>query len=153
MPIKVLDDTGQRRVVNLICAIDYLTGLETDGEPDKRRPGREHEPRRHRLDRELHRGGIREAICNSVAAGDHYVAAAGNSTVDTSTFIPAAFPEVISGLRDDRPRRRAGRPWRLLLFFFYCDDTLAEFSNYGVDRRRHRPRFPDHLDWTGGGYR
>ena len=41
-------------------------------------------------------GGIRQAICASVAAGVTYVAAAGNSTVDTSTFIPAAFPEVIA---------------------------------------------------------
>ena len=32
----------------------------------------------------------------SVAAGVTYVAAAGNSTVDASTFIPAAFPEVIA---------------------------------------------------------
>ena len=77
-------------------------------------------------------GGIREAICHSVAAGVTYVAAAGNSTVDTSTFIPAAFPEVIavSALTDldGEPGGLAGC-W---LFFFFCDDTLAEFSNYGA---------------------
>ena len=30
VPIKVLDDTGQGEWSNLICAVDYLTGLMTD---------------------------------------------------------------------------------------------------------------------------
>ena len=43
----------------------------------------------------LHDGSMREAICKSITAGVTYVAAAGNSTVDASTYVPAAFPEVI----------------------------------------------------------
>ena len=33
MPLKVLDDTGNGEWSNLICAVDYLTGLATDGDP------------------------------------------------------------------------------------------------------------------------
>ena len=33
VPIKVLDDTGQGEWSNLICAVDYLTGLMTDSDP------------------------------------------------------------------------------------------------------------------------
>ena len=135
VPIKVLDDTGQGEWSNLICAVDYLTGLITDGDPsndvrvanmslgDTGSVGT------------CTDGGIREAICRSVAAGIVYVAAAGNSTVDASTFIPAAFPEVIavSALTDlDGEPGGQGGCW---LIFLYCDDTLAEFSNFGsVDR-------------------
>ena len=97
-------------------------------------------------------GGVREAICHSVAAGITYVAAAGNSTVDASTFIPAAFPEVIavSALTDldGEPGGLAGC-W---LFFFFCDDTLAEFSNYGATVDVTAPGTQIYSTWTGGGY-
>ena len=54
VPIKVLDDTGQGEWSNLICAVDYLTALATDSDPDQRRQGREHEPGRRRHDRDVH---------------------------------------------------------------------------------------------------
>jgi subtilisin family serine protease len=78
--IKVLDDTGQGEWSNLICGIDYLTGLATDGDPandvrvanmslgDTGTAGT------------CTDGGVREAICTSVAAGIVYTAAAGNSS-------------------------------------------------------------------------
>src|SRR5436309_766209 len=81
---------------NVICGIDYVTGLDTDSDPtnnvdvvnmslgDTGDVGN------------CQDGGLRQAICTSVAAGIVYVAAAGNSAVDASTFIPAAFPEVIT---------------------------------------------------------
>src|SRR3989304_1297105 len=96
VPLKVLDDTGNGEWSNLICAVDYLTGLITDSDPtnDVRvanmslgDPGSVGT---------CSDGGIRQAICTSVAAGITYIAAAGNSTVDTATFIPAAFPEAIA---------------------------------------------------------
>ena len=94
-------------------------------------------------------GGVREAICRSIPAGVVYTAAAGNSTVDTSTFIPAAFPEVItvSALTDlDGEPGGHGGCW---LIFIYCDDTLAEFSNYGaIDVTAPGTRI--YSDWTGG---
>ena len=41
-------------------------------------------------------GGLRQAICNAVAAGVTFIAAAGNSTIDVAGFRPANFPEVIT---------------------------------------------------------
>ncbi len=152
VPIKVLDDTGQGEWSNLICAIDYLTALRTDGDPtndvlvanmslgDTGSIG------------SCTDGFVREAICRSVAAGITYVAAAGNSTVDVSGFIPAAYPEVIavSALTDidGEPGGTAGCPF----FFFFCDDTLAEFSNYGAGIDVTAPGTQIYSDWTGGGY-
>ena len=145
VPIKVLDDTGHGEWSNLICAVDYLTGLMTDGDPTN-------DVRVANMSLgdvgtigTCTDGGIREAICQSVAAGVVYVAAAGNSTVDASTFIPAAFPEVIavSALTDlDGEPGGLGGCW---LFFFFCDDTLAEFSNLRRDDRRDGARHPDLL--------
>ena len=152
VPIKVLDDTGNGEWSNLICAVDYLTGLMTDGDPTN-------DVRVANMSLgdvggigTCTDGSIREAICKSVAAGVTYVAAAGNSTVDASTFIPAAFPEVIavSALTD-----LDGEPGGLggcYLFFFYCDDTLAEFSNFGSTIAVTAPGTQIYSDWTGGGY-
>ena len=96
VPIKVLDDTGQGEWSNLICAIDYLTGLITDNDPSN-------DVRVANMSLgdtgdigSCDDGFVREALCTSVAAGITYVAAAGNSTVDTAGFIPAAMPEVIA---------------------------------------------------------
>ena len=152
VPFKVLNDQGSGEWSNLICAVDYITGLATDGDPSN--------------DIKVANmslgdvggigtctdGGIREAICRSTAAGVTYVAAAGNSTVDTSTFIPAAFPEVIavSALTDldGEPGGQAGC-W---LIFLFCDDTLAEYSNFGATVDVTAPGTQIYSDWTGGGY-
>ena len=145
VPIKVLDDTGHGEWSNLICAIDYLTGLMTDDDPSN-------DVRVANMSLgdtgdigSCDDGFVREAICTSVAAGITYVAAAGNSTVDTAGFIPAAMPEVIavSALTDlDGEPGGTGGCW---LWIFYCDDTLAEFSNYGAVGRCHGPWNPDLL--------
>jgi subtilisin family serine protease/fibronectin type 3 domain-containing protein len=152
VPIKVLDDTGQGEWSNLICAIDYVTGLDTDGDPtndvrvanmslgDTGSIGN------------CADGGVREAICTSTAVGIVYTAAAGNSTVDASTFIPAAFPEVItvSSINDlDGEPGGNGGCW---IWIFYCDDNLSEFSNYGSVIDVAAPGLEIYSDWTGGGY-
>ena len=97
-------------------------------------------------------GGIRQAICTSVAAGITYVAAAGNSTVDASTFIPAAFPEVIavSAISD-----LDGEPGGLggCYFFILCDDALAYFSNYGSVVDVTAPGVQVYSTWKDGGYK
>jgi hypothetical protein len=97
-------------------------------------------------------GGLREAICTSVAAGVVYVAAAGNSTVDASTFVPASYPEVItvSAINDfdGEPGGLAG----CLLFIFYCDDALAEYSNFGTVIEVAAPGTEILSTWIAGGY-
>jgi len=151
VPLKVLDDTGNGEWSNLICAVDYLTGLITDSDPtnDVRvanmslgDPGSVGT---------CSDGGIRQAICTSVAAGITYIAAAGNSTVDTATFIPAAFPEVVAVSAivdlDGEPGGLAG-----CYFFIYCDDTLAFFSNYGSAVDVTAPGVQVYSTWKNGGY-
>jgi subtilisin len=96
VPIKVLDSTGNGEWSNLICGVDYLTGLAQDGDPSNDVAVANMSLGDVGSIGDCHDGGIREAICTSVAAGVTYVAAAGNSTTDTATFIPAAFPEVIA---------------------------------------------------------
>ncbi|MFI5226148.1 MAG: S8 family serine peptidase, partial [Candidatus Limnocylindrales bacterium] len=154
VPIKVLDDTGNGEWSNLICAVDYLTGLMTDGDPTN-------DVRVANMSLgdvggigTCTDGSIREAICKSVAAGVTYVAAAGNSTVDASTFIPAAFPEVIAvSALTDLDGEPGGQGGCLIDFLsYYCDDTLAEFSNFGSTIAVAAPGVQIYSDWTGGGY-
>ena len=101
-------------------------------------------------------GGVREAICKSVAAGVVYVAAAGNSSVDASTFIPAAFPEVIAVSAmtdfDGKPGGLAGCQFILVLFGYYCDDQLAAFTNFGSTIAVTAPGVQVYSTWKGGGY-
>ena len=155
VPIKVLDDTGQGEWSNLICAIDYLTGLNTDAiEANDVQVANMSLGDTGSIGT-CDDGFVREAICTSVAAGITYVAAAGNSTVDTSTFIPAAMPEVIavSALvdTDGRPGGLGGCVVPSLQLF--CDDSLAEFSNYGLTVDVTAPGYQVYSDWKDGGYR
>ena len=97
VPFKVLDDTGNGEWSKVICALDVLTGLPHRQRPDQRRLGRQHEPRRHRDDRDVH--GRRPApgvLHRRSPPGSRHRGGAGNSSTDASTFIPAAFPEVIA---------------------------------------------------------
>lgn len=55
------------------------------------------------------------AICKSVRAGVTYVVAAGNSSADASTFVPAAYDEVVTVSASDSLQRP------------------ASFTNYGAD--------------------
>ncbi len=79
---------------------------------------------------------LHEAVCNASAAGIIMVAGAGNSAVDAGTFVPAAFPEVISvsALADFDAARGGLAGCGLVpdLGWFDCDDTFAFFSNYGA---------------------
>ena len=55
---------------------------------------------------------------------------------DAGDFIPAAFPEVIAVSAttdwDGEPGGTAGCQFVFLLFDNYCDDALAQFSNFGT---------------------
>ena len=156
VPVKVVDDQGNGDWAEVICGIDYVTGLNMDTDStndvdvvnmslgDSGSIG------------DCSDGGLREAICNSVAAGITYVAAAGNSSVDTSTFIPAAFPEVIAVSAmadlDGEPGGAGGCQFFIDLFANVCDDTFAFFSNYGPRIDVTAPGVEVYSTWTGGGY-
>ncbi len=110
VPFKVLNDSGSGEWSNLICAVDILTAYATDNDPSN-------DIRVANMSLgdvgsigTCTDGGIREAICKSVAAGVTYVAAAGNSTVDASTFIPARSPRSSRSRPSPTPTAsRAGR--------------------------------------------
>ncbi|HUG48593.1 MAG TPA: S8 family serine peptidase [Candidatus Limnocylindria bacterium] len=152
VPIKVLSDSGSGAWSNVICGIDYLTGLAQDGNPDNDVLIANMSLGDTGSLGNCADGGLREAICTSVAAGVTYIAAAGNSTTNASTFIPAAFPEVITVSAtvdlDGEPGGAAGCD----LLNFYCDDTLAEFSNYGLVVDVAAPGYNIQSAWIGGGY-
>jgi subtilisin len=156
VPIKALNDQGEGESSNVICAIDYVTGLNTDGDPSNDVDVVNMSLGGSGDVGNCQDGGLREAICTSVAAGVVYVAAAGNSATDASTFIPAAFPEVItvSALTDfdGEPGGLAGCQFVLELFWFACDDELAIFSNFGSGIDVTAPGVSVYSTWTGGGY-
>ena len=77
---------------------------------------------------------LHEAICKMTRRGVTSVAAAGNYSMDATTFIPAAFPEVIAVSAmadfDGLPGGLAARPEVCLPETF--DDHFAWFSNFGA---------------------
>ena len=156
VPVKVLSDTGTGDWSNVICGIDYLTGLATDGDPSN-------DVRVANMSLgdvgtlgTCSDGGLRQAICQSVAAGITYVAAAGNSASDAATFVPAAYPEVIAVSAiadfDGEAGGAAGCHLDFASFTFNCDDQLASFSNFGSVVDVAAPGVSVYSTWTGGGY-
>lgn len=81
----------------------------------------------------INRDPLHQAICTSVTAGTTYVAAAGNEAWDASRAVPAGYDEVItvSALADSDGS--AGGSWPASACRVDQEDTLADFSNYGLD--------------------
>jgi subtilisin family serine protease len=142
--VRVLSDKGEGTTRELLCGVDWVASTRGDGDPgndidvanislggkgvDDGACGRQ-------TGDPLHR-----AVCQAVAAGITFVAAAGNHAEadpvderDAARYVPANYDEVItvSALvdSDGRPGGVGGEP--------RCrsgvDDTLATFSNYGTD--------------------
>jgi subtilisin family serine protease len=154
VPIKVLDDTGHGEWSNFICGLDHLTGLNTDADPDNDIDVANMSLGDVGTIGSCNDGFVREAVCTAVAEGMTLVAAAGNSTVDTSTFIPAAMPEVIAvSAINDLDGKPGGLGGCLVpQLQLYCDDRLAEFSNYGLVVDVTAPGFQIYSDWKNDGY-
>jgi subtilisin len=145
----VLNNSGSGSWSDIICGIDYVTAHASEIEvanmslggsgSDDGNCGNSNNDALHR------------AICGSVAAGITYAVAAGNSTADSKTFVPAAYDEVItvSALADFNglPGGGAASTCRSDV-----DDTIADFSNYGADVDIMAPGVCILSSWKGGGY-
>ncbi len=128
--VKVLSDRGSGYKSWIIAGIDYVTQNASSIEVANMSLGGSGSDDGKSCDATT--DSYKKAICNSVAAGVTYAVAAGNSSADASTALPAAYDMVItvSALADfDGVTGGVGAPT--------CrtdeDDTLANFSNYGAD--------------------
>ena len=134
IPVKVLDSTGFGTDAQVICGLDYVAALAES------QPGPyvvnmslgDSEPRRAR--RPAARARCTRRSATSPTQGVTVVAAAGNDGSDAASFVPAAYDEVIavSAFTDfDGQRSFAGCQADFSDYGYQCDDTLADFSNYG----------------------
>ena len=135
VPIKVLDDTGSGEWSNLICAIDYLTALDTDGDPtndvrvanmslgDTGSIGT------------CTDGGVREAICTLRRGRRHLHGCRGQLDGRRIDLHPGGVPRGHHGLGADRPRWRAGWARRLLALLHLLRRHARRVQQLRRDRR------------------
>lgn len=149
--VKVLNRYGSGSWASVICGVDYVTGRNQGSIS-----GGPIEVANMSLGGEggegsCTDGGLREAICRSVATGTTYVVAAGNSSEDASNYTPATYPEVItvSALADFNGEGGGGADPTCRSD---VDDTLADFSNYGDDVDIAAPGVCVRSTYKNGGY-
>ncbi|NUT99426.1 MAG: S8 family serine peptidase [Saccharothrix sp.] len=146
-PVRVLNAQGSGSFSDIICGIDYVTAHADEIEVANMSLGGSGSDSACGSNKDA----MHEAICRSVAAGVTYVVAAGNSAANSSTFVPAAYDEVItvSALADfnGQPGGGAASTCRADV-----DDTFADFSNYGADVDLIAPGVCILSSWKGGGY-
>ncbi|HKP18696.1 MAG TPA: S8 family serine peptidase [Gaiellaceae bacterium] len=133
--VKVLNSGGSGSTSQVVCGIDWVTAHG---------PGTRKNIRVASMS--LGGGGANDnncghsnsdpmhvAICNSVAKGITYVVAAGNNGTNFSTFVPAAYPEVLTvtaSADSDGGPGGTGGPASCPPSPGGADDTSAGFSNY-----------------------
>jgi len=127
--VKVLNDSGSGSWASVICGIDHVTanaGVIAVANMSLGGSGSA---------TGCNDGGLHQAICESVAAGVVYTVAAGNSRLNASGQVPAAYDEVITVSAYADYDGEPGGAGGCLLFTGLgkqCDDTFAKFSNYGA---------------------
>ena len=133
--VKVLDAGGSGTFAQVICGIDWVTAHGPGTSKDIRVAsmslgggGSNDNDCGHTNNDPLH-----TAICNSVAAGITYVVAAGNSGANYSTFVPAAYPEVLTvTAMSDSDGSSGGTGGAPVCRPTEGDDTFAAFSNFAA---------------------
>lgn len=135
VPVKVFDDAGSSSEALVLCGIDHIVGLATDGDPTNDVQVANMSFGEDRAWGDCSTDALHTAICAASAAGITLVGGAGNSAVNAQSFVPAAFPEVISVSAladfDGQPGGLAGCGLVPDIGWFECDDTFAFFSNWG----------------------
>lgn len=149
--VKVLNSQGSGTWSSVICGIDWVTAntitynikvanmsLGGGGSSDNNCGNSNND-------------ALHKAICKSTAAGITYAVAAGNSNVNASTFVPAAYNDTVvtvAALADSD-----GKSGGLGTTTSYgADDTFASFSNYGSVIDLGAPGVSIYSTWKSGGY-
>ncbi|HEV7200797.1 MAG TPA: S8 family serine peptidase, partial [Candidatus Limnocylindria bacterium] len=136
VPVKVFDDAGNSSEALVLCGFNHVLALNADVDPGNDVDVMSMSFGEDRAWGDCVTDALHEAVCNAYAAGIIMVAGAGNSAANAGTFVPAAFPEVISvsALADFDATRGGLAGCGLVpdLGWFDCDDTFAFFSNYGA---------------------
>ncbi len=136
VPVKIFDDAGNSSESLVLCGFNHVMTLNTDGNPANDVDVMSMSFGEDRSWGDCVTDPLHTAVCNAYAAGIIMVAGAGNSAVNAGSFVPAAFPEVVSvsALADFDATRGGLAGCGLVpdLGWFDCDDTFAFFSNYGA---------------------
>jgi subtilisin len=130
--VKVLARSGNGTLSQVLCGINWVTAnaaalnikvanmsLAGSGQNDND-CGNSNQDAEH------------QAICNSIAAGVTYVAAAGNSSASFASSIPAAYPEVLTVTAMTDTDGAPGGVGPRACVKGQTDDTYATYSNYAV---------------------
>ena len=154
--VKVFDDAGNSSEAYVLCGLDHITALNTDGDPANDIDVANMSWGEQRSWGDCVTDALHQAICAAYAANIKLVGGSGNSAVSGSTFVPAAYPEVmsVSALADfdGEPGGAAGCGFVPSLFWIECDDTLAFFSDTVGVQDFIAPGVNVYSTWAGGGY-
>ncbi len=147
--VRVLNNSGSGTTSTVVCGIDWVANnsatievanmsLGGSGSDDNNCGNSNNDPE--------HR-----SICNAVNRGVTFVVAAGNSSANASTSVPAAYNEVItvSALADFNGTPGGGGAATCRAD---VDDTFADFSNYGADVDIIAPGVCIYSTYLGTGY-
>jgi subtilisin len=138
--VRVLNQHGSGTSSSVLCGIDWATSTRSDSDPSNDisvanmslgGPGQDDGNCG-----KTNKDAVHLGICDSVAAGIVYVAAAGNDATDIQNAFPAGYDEVLTAtaIADFD-----GKPGGLLTNASPCrsgqgqiDDTVTSFSNFGT---------------------
>ena len=145
-PVRVLNNAGSGSWSSVVCGIDWVTARVGTIKVANMSLGGTGGLG------SCNDNGLREAICNSVAAGVTYVVAAGNESDNAGAHVPAAYPEVITvSALADSDGTAGGGAWTAT-----CrsdeEDTLADFSNFGAAVDLIAPGVCIRSTWKGSTY-
>jgi fibronectin type 3 domain-containing protein len=152
--VKMFDDAGNSSEAWALCAIDYIVGLNQDADPANDIDVANMSWGEQRAWGDCASDALHGAVCRAEAAGIIQVAGAGNSATDAGSFVPAAYPEVVSvsAIADFDGKRGGLAGCKLIIDLLAneCDDSLAVFSNYGASVEVTAPGVNVYSTWKDG---